>query len=148
MTLSPDGTYFESSAPFPATANPTSQQIVVTSSLAPAYGWTLSVSATDLSDGGGGSISSTGLGLTNGALLDPGPGPGTYPGNITFTPIPAHNPSALDPDTNAGLNPLPQVWATSSAADGSAVMDGTLTLLAPTSTPAGTYTGTISLSVS
>ncbi len=36
--------------------------------------------------------------------------------------------------------------ATSTAGDGSALIDGTLTLLVPTSTPAGTYTGTITFS--
>jgi hypothetical protein len=107
----------------------------------------LSVSATGLSDGTT-TINSSGLGLTGGALLNPGPGAGTYPGTVTFTNLPAHNPSPVDTDTNSGLTPTPQSFAHSTAADGDAVMDGTLTLLAPTSTPAGTYTGAITFSVS
>jgi hypothetical protein len=148
MTLSSDGTYLSSSATFPAPANTSSREIVVTSSLAPAYGWTLSVSASNLTDDAGGSISSTGLGLTNGALLDPGPGAGTYPGTVMFTNLPAHNPSPIDSDTNTGLTSTPQTFAQSTAADGTAEINGTLTLLAPTSTPPGTYSGTITLSVS
>ena len=42
----------------------------------------------------------------------------------------------------------PQPWAHSSAVDGTAVMDGTLTLDAATNTQAGTFNGTISLGVS
>ncbi len=39
MTLSADGTYLQSSATFPSATLPSSAQIVVTSSLAPAYAW-------------------------------------------------------------------------------------------------------------
>jgi hypothetical protein len=148
MTLSSDGTYFQSSATFPATTLPGSQQIVVTSSLAPAYAWTLSVAATPLSDGTGGTIPSSGLGLTGGHLLN-NTGTGAYPGSVTFSDIPALNPSPVDgPGTGPGLSATPQTFAHSSAADGTAEMDGTLTLDASTATPPGTYTGTITFSVS
>jgi hypothetical protein len=146
MTLSSDGTYLQSSATFPASTNPGTQQIVVTSSLAPAYAWTLSVSATNLSSTAG-TIPSSGLGLTAGALLN-NSGSGAYGGTITFTDIAAHNPSPVDTDTHTGLTSTPQTFAHSTANDGTAEMDGTLTLLAPTSTPAGTYTGTITFTVS
>ena len=147
MTLSSDGTYLQSSAEFPATSIPDSSQIVVTSTLAPAYAWTLSVSATPLTSGGN-SIPASGLGLTNGTLLNAS-GAGAYPGTVTFTNIPALNPSPVDgPGTGPGLSGTPQSWAHSTAADGSADMDGTLTLYAATSTPAGTYNGTITFSVS
>lgn len=148
MKLSSDGSYLSSSAAFPSSALPGAQQIVVTSTLAPAYAWSLSVSATNLSDGTGGVIPSSGLGLTGGVLLNPGPGAGTYPGAVSFTDIAPHNPSPQDTDNNTGLTSSPQTWARSTAADGTAEMDGTLTLLAPTSTPAGVYTGTVTVSVS
>ena len=48
MTLSADGTYLQTSAMFPNTAG---QQIDVTSTVAPAYAWTLSVAATTLASG-------------------------------------------------------------------------------------------------
>ena len=67
---------------------------------------------------------------------------------MTFTNIPAHNPSPVDTDTDTGLTAVPQTWAHSTAADGTAEMDGTLTLYAATSTPSGTYNGTITFSVS
>ncbi len=137
----------QSSAEFPATSIPDSSQIVVTSTLAPAYAWTLSVSATQLTSGSN-SIPASGLGLTNGTLLNAS-GAGAYPGTVTFTNIPALNPSPVDgPGTGPGLSGTPQSWAHSTAADGSADMDGTLTLYAATSTPAGTYNGTITFSVS
>jgi len=145
MTLSTDGTYLQSSAQFP---NPSGQQITVTSTLSPAYAWTLSVAATPLTSGGN-SIPASGLGLTNGTLDNPSPGPGTYPGTVTFTNIPALNPSPVDgPGTGPGLSATPQNWAHSSATDGTALLYGTLTLDAATNTPAGTYNGTITFSVS
>ncbi len=147
MTLSPDGTFLESSATFPDPSLPNSEQIAVTSSVAPAYAWTVSVSATPLSNGGAGSIPSSGLGLTNGALLNAS-GTGAYEGAVSFTNIPAFNPSPSDgAGTGPGLNTAPETFANSNAADGTAVMDATLTIFAATSTPAGTYNGTITFSV-
>jgi hypothetical protein len=144
MTLSSDGTYFQSSATFPKS---TDGQIVVTSALAPAYAWTLSVSATPLTSGSN-QIPASGLGLTSGALVN-STGSDAYLGAVSFTSIPALNPSPVDgPGTGPGLSTTPQSWAMSTAADGNADMDGTLTLYAATSTPAGTYSGTISFSVS
>ena len=151
MTLSSDGTYFQSSATFPSNSEPYASDIVVTSTLAPAYAWTLSVSASALSNGSGGTIPSTGLGLTAGVLDNSTSTAGpfsAYPGTVTFHNIAALNPSPVDGHgTGPGLSSTPQSWATSSVADGTAVMQGTLTLDAATSTPAGTYNGTISFSV-
>jgi Bacterial Ig-like domain (group 3) len=160
LTLSADGTYLSSSAPFPATTNPQAQQIVVTSTLSGDPVWSLSVAATQLSNGSGGTIPASGLGLTGGTLLDGGTASGDFPGSITFTNLPSVNPSSNPADNNNGTNPqvggpglsaTPQTWATTAATpggNGTAVMDGTLSLYASTSTPAGTYTGTITFSVS
>jgi hypothetical protein len=147
MTLSADGTFLQTSATFPDPSLPSSEQIVVTSTIAPAYAWTLSVSATPLTNGGAGSIPTSGLGLTNGALLN-ATGAGAYSGTVTFTNIPALNPSPVDgAGTGPGLMSTPQNFAKSSAADGTAAIDGVLTLDTATSTPAGTYEGTITLEV-
>ena len=140
LTLSTDGSYLSTSATFP---NAGDKQILVTSTLAGDPSWTLSVAATPLTDAGGDTIAASGLGLTGGKLATTS----TIPGGVSFTDIPAHNPSALDTDTNKGLGSTPQTFATSPAGDGTAVMSGTLTLLAPTSTPQGTYNGTITFSV-
>jgi hypothetical protein len=144
MALSSDGTYLQSSATFPKS---TDGQIVVTSTLAPAYAWTLSVSATPPTSGSN-QIPASGFGLTVGTLLNAS-GSGAYSGTVTFTNIPALNPSPADgPGTGPGLSATPQTFARSTAVDGNADMDGTLTLYASTSTPAGTYTGTVTFSVS
>jgi hypothetical protein len=144
LQLSSDGTYLQSSATFPATTLPSLSQIVVTSTLAGDPGWTLSLAATALSNGSGGTIPASGLGFTNEALVNTG----TFPGTVTFTGIPALNPSPTDgTGTGPGLSTTPQTIATTPAGDGTAVMDGVLTLDASTATPAGTYTGTITFSV-
>jgi hypothetical protein len=150
MTLSSDGTYFQSSAQF---ASASAGFITVTSSLAPAYAWTLSVAATPLVNGAN-QIPASGLGLIGGTLYNAS-GSGAYPGTVTFVNgaagIPSCNPSPTDNPSGCvtgGLGAAPQTWATSSAADGTADMYGTLTLLAATSTPTGTYNGIITFSVS
>ena len=140
MALSSDGSYLSSSATFPNTAD---KQIVVTSTLSGDPSWTLSVAATPLTDTAGDTIPASGLGLTNGQLASTS----TIPGGVTFTSIPGHNPSPLDTDTNKGLGSAPQTFATSPAGDGTAVMSGTLSLFAATSTPQGTYNGTLTFSV-
>ncbi len=95
-----------------------------------------------------GTIPACGLGLTAGTLLN-ATGTGAYAGSVTFTNIAALNPSPVDgTGTGPGLSATPQPWAHSSAVDGTAVMDGTLTLDAATNTQAGTFNGTISLGVS
>jgi hypothetical protein len=147
MTLSGDGTFFQTSATFPDPSLPSSEQIVVTSTVAPAYAWTMSVSDTPFTNGGTGAIPASGLGLTGGTLLNPS-GTGAYSGAVTFTNIPAVNPSPADGvGTGPGLSGVPQTFAQSNAADGTAIMDGTLTLYTATSTPAGVYNGTLSFSV-
>ena len=148
MTLSSDGTYFQSSATFPGGNGNTSGNIVVTSALAPAAPWAVSVAATPLTSSGGGTIPASGLGLIGGTLQNLS-GPGAYPGTVGFTNIPSLNPSPVDgPGTGPGLGATAQTWATSSASDGTALLYGTLTLDAATGTPAGTYNGTITFSVS
>jgi hypothetical protein len=165
LTLSSDGSYLSTSATFPASTDPSTQQIVVASTLAGDPGWTLTVSASDLTNGSGGAISDSGLGLTEGTLdggsCSPGPAPyyqtcsasSSFSGSISFTDRPAHNPSPEDTDSNIGLSSTGgssgvYQFATTPAGIGTAVMSGTLTLLAPTSTPPGTYSGTISFTVS
>jgi hypothetical protein len=64
--------------------SPADSQIVVTSTLAPAYAWTLSGSATPLTSGSN-QIPASGFGLTGGTLLDGGPGAGNYSGTVSFT---------------------------------------------------------------
>jgi hypothetical protein len=82
------------------------------------------------------------LGLTGGTLL----ASPVFPGTVAFTDNPARDPNA--PGTNHGIKGGPWTFAQSGGGgNGSAAMYGTLTLLAPTSTQAGTYTGTITFTV-
>jgi len=138
MQLDTTGTFLQSSALFPATADP---QIVVTSTLAGNPTWTVSVSGTDLTSGGG-TINGMGLGLTGGGLhATP-----AFPYVVNFTNNPAHNPNLAD--GFVGIKGGPFTFAQSVGGGiGTASMQGTLTLLAPTSTAAGTYTGTVTFSV-
>jgi hypothetical protein len=144
MTLNSTGTLLSSTARFPAATDP---QIVVHSSLAGDPNWTVSVSATDLITNPANTtpISGTGLGLTGGTLL---PTP-VFPGSVSFTANPAHDPTTGTPgDGNHGLKGGPFTFAQSSGGgNGSAAMFGTLTLLAPSQTQAGTYNGTITFTV-
>jgi Bacterial Ig-like domain (group 3) len=135
MQLVPGGTMLSSSAQFPASG----QFITVTSTLAGNPDWTVSVSGTDLTSGTG-TIDGMGLGLTAGTQDSP------PPPSVTFTSNPAHAPGSAD--GNVGIKGGPFTFAhTTGGGLGTAQMHGTLTLLAPTSTPAGTYTGTITFTV-
>ena len=146
MMLSADGTFLESSPSSSAGAG--SLHLTVTSSLVPAYPWTLSVAATPFTSPRGDVIPASGVGVTGGQLLNTSRS-GAYPGTVTFNDIPPLNPSPEDgPGTGPGLGSTPQIFAKSSAADGSAEIGVTIMLYAATTTPAGNYSGTISFAVS
>lgn len=158
LQLSPDGTYLFSSATFPGPNAQSAQQfITVTSTVAGDPGWTVSVKASNLTFGTN-TIPASGIGLTNGSMdngatCSAGPAPAfqtcsnstTFPGSVTFTDDPAKNPNGSTP-SNVGLATA-QTWAHTPAGNGTALMLGTLTVLAPTATPAGTYTGTLTFTV-
>jgi hypothetical protein len=148
LALSSDGTFLSSTATFPTqptggTQPSSANEIAVTSSLSGDPGWSVSVAASPLTNGTGGTIPSSGLGLTSGHLINSG----TFPGTVTFTDIPGHNPSGTDTDTNTGFTGSGQTFASTGAGAGTALMYGSLTLYAATSTPQGTYNGTITFSV-
>ena len=143
LQLNAAGTLLTSSAQFPKVGDP---QIVVHSSLAGNPNWTVSVLATDLTGATPSHlINGDNLGLTGGALFGSG-----FPGTVAFTDIPAGSGLAPAAISTAGLkgNGTPHTFAQSSGGgNGSASMFGTLSLQAPTSTVADTYTGTITFSV-
>jgi hypothetical protein len=145
MTLSADGSMLTSTAVFPAPADP---QIVVTSSLAGDPNWSVTVTDSDLSTGSTppSVINGQNLGLTGGTLVLSSP---PFPGTVTFTDNPAANGVAAGAPGSLGLKGGPHTFAQSSGGgNGSAQMFGTLTLNAPTTTGAGTYTGMITFTVS
>ena len=134
-----------------STVSGPASQIVVTSTLAPAQTWGVTVSSTGLvlQTDSTKTIPAQNMGFTGDTWLNQ-TNPGAYPGTVTMSQIPALNPSSNPADvvgTGPGLSSTPQTFATSTAADGTALMNGTLTVLAPTSTPPGLYTGTITFTV-
>jgi hypothetical protein len=142
MVLNPAATLLVSSARFPAASDP---QITVHSSLAGDPNWTASVTATDLTGGTAShKINGENLGLTGGTVVSAVPPTRT----VSFTDNPAGNGVAVGATTGAGLKGGPHTFAQSTnGGNGSVTMYGTLSLNAPTSTQADTYTGTITFSV-
>jgi hypothetical protein len=106
--------------------------------------WTLTALAGDLSDGGTNSIDGQNVGLT-GMTLDAGPSAT----GVTLTDQPAQDP-AVEPGApgNAGLGVTPKTIAAAAHGLGAWGMHGTLTVNAPADTAAGTYTGTVTFTVS
>jgi hypothetical protein len=113
--------------------------------------WTLTALASNLSDGGthpGSTICGQNVGLT-GLASTPGTG---FAGTVTPTDAPAATP-AVAPAGGActgtqGLGgTAPHTVAAASAGLGTDVLNGTLTLTAPTSTEPGLFTGTITFTV-
>jgi len=134
MTLNADGTQLSASGSFP---NAVDNPIRIISTLSGNPGWTASVTASDLntSPANATPISGAGLGLTA----------------ITNTAFPTGKTAASTTDIPAnspGLAGGPHTFA-QKASDGNGTWDfrGTLTLLAPSSTLAGTYFGTITFTV-
>jgi hypothetical protein len=118
--------------------------------------WTLTALASNLSDGGtnpGSTICGQNVGLT-GVTSTPGAG---FAGTVTNTDDPAASPvvapsgtPAACPTTAGGLvgaGDTSVTVATASAGLGTDVLNGTLTLDAPTSTEPGLFTGTITFTV-
>jgi Tol biopolymer transport system component len=144
LVLNSAGTLLSGSATFP---NPAAGYIVVTSTRAGDPSWTASVTATDLTSGTN-KIYASNLGLTGWSLI-PLAGNAIQSGDVSFSNIPAE-PGAVSDAPSGGVTGLaggPHKFATSTAGDGTAQMNATLTLNAPTSTPAGTYVGTITFTV-
>jgi hypothetical protein len=146
LSLDPDGTQLDASAPF--------SSIVVTDTRLGALPWSLDAQASSLTGGtdgtGGslGSIAAQNLGLTD-VTVDSAP-PGVDLESV-FTAY-DHPPAqpAVQPDAagSAGLGGgVPHLVAETTAGRGSWILHATLTLVAPTSTAPGTYTGTVTLTV-
>lgn len=139
---------------FPATGS----EITVTSTVAGDPNWSVSVTATDLVGQNDSThvINGENLGLTGGAY-DPA-SPSTFPGNLTFTGNPSANGVSSTDGGTSGLKGSGHTFVASGCSgtcpsgtvdggNGTAQMHGMLTLIAPTSTKADTYVGTITFSV-
>jgi hypothetical protein len=139
LALSADSTKFSGQATF--------SNIVVSDTRAGNLAYTVSALASSLTNGGShvnSVINGQNLGLTT---ITASPGTG-FIGTITPTDNPAANAVAPGDTGNAGLGgTTPHTIAVASQGEGTVTMQGTLTLIAPSSTEAGTFLGTITFTV-
>lgn len=142
MVLATDGSKYSASASF--------AHITVTDTRSGGHGWQVTALAHNLSDGSGhanGVINGANVGLTALGVVSSGSGFDASPANLSV-----HNqavttavlPSA---SSNNGLGGTAKDIADAVVGIGTVDMSGTLTLLAPTSTEPGLYTGTITFTV-
>jgi hypothetical protein len=114
--------------------------------------WTVSALASDLSDsimGSGDLISSEDVGLTNLTAVAV-PGDPLTGADLTFTDLPAASPPVAPGDAGTlglGGPTAHLVVADATQADGTIGINGVITVNAPTSTPAGVYVGTVTITV-
>ncbi|HEX3335917.1 MAG TPA: Ig-like domain-containing protein, partial [Jatrophihabitans sp.] len=124
------------------------QHIVVTDTRSGNLPWTVQAVASNLSDGGSNPnsvINAQNLGLTGLAQTSSGAG---FTGVLTYTNRAAANGVAPGAPGSAGLGGgLPQTIITTDHGLGTVDINGTLTLIAPSSTEPGTFAGTITFTV-
>lgn len=163
LQLDPTGSYFTASAPLEADSGnvPTAGQvpddtfngITIVDTQAGNVPWAVTAISSDLSDGGSGAgsvISGENVGLTNLTAV-PVPGNALTAADLTFFDQPAALPPAGPADTgDQGLGgTIPHlIVQDATQATGTIGVNGTVTLNAPTSTQAGTFVGTIALTIS
>jgi hypothetical protein len=136
LALNSSATQYSGSAEFDG--------IDITDSRAGDLPWTATAFAHDLSDGGPNTINGQNVGLTGLTQIA-----GPSPTGVTFSDNPAADPAVApgDPGT-LGLGGTPHTFAHAALGLGAWQFKGTLTVHAPASTPAGTYTGTVDFTVS
>jgi hypothetical protein len=154
MALDPSGLNLHVSKPFGAAthASPGSQGVTIIDTRSQGEGWTATVKSTDFTKSGGGLISACNLGFTGvtpdyvtGNALSP-----THP--ITVADVPNGGAGAIAPGTAGctatGLAGAGHTFASiASNGTGSVNVFGSMDLYAPTSTPAGTYTATVTFTI-
>jgi hypothetical protein len=143
--LNPASSTFTASAPFGDATNP-NNGVTITDTRAGDLSWTASATVTDFTDGSSDVINGQNLTFTGvtpvyiaGNTLQSGDVVTT---NVTNSAV--YGPTAPGSD---GLKGGPHEFATAAAGSGSVYIDGVLTLAAPTSTPAGLYTATLTFTI-
>jgi hypothetical protein len=161
LALDGTGTYFTASAKLDATSSdvPTAgaypdttfNGITVVDTTPGDLPWTVTALSTNLTESGGSAqISGENVGLTN---LTPVyvPGESLTAADVTTTDYAAASPPVASTDTgDLGIGGTAKTIAAtnSSQTDGTIGINGTVTLNAPVSTPAGLYVGTITFTIS
>jgi len=146
--LDPADSKFTASAQFgtPATDGTNAGGVTVTDTRAGQQGWTASAVSSNFTDAASDVINAQDLTFT-------GVQPSYIAGNalqsgVTTTPITntaIYGPTATGTDGLGGVHPF--ATAPVGASDGSVFINGVLTLTAPTSTPAGQYTATLTFTI-
>ena len=148
--LSPGNSEFTASAPFGNGANP-QNGVTITDTRAGDQGWTASATVTDFADPSNDLINGQNLSLTGlttsyvtGNALQSGVGVT----DVTSTP-PGGTPYGAAASGSDGLKGGPHAFATAPVGTsiGEVFVDGVLTLNAPTSTPSGEYTATLTFTI-
>lgn len=146
LSLDPSGTYLHTSAAF-GTATAPQQGVTVVDTRAANANWTASVQAQDFASGAN-SISAANLGFTG---VTPEYVSGNAQQHVTPNDVPNAGPATVyGPGTGgtAGLRGIPHQFAvTTAGGDGTAYVIGSMDLYAPSSTPAGLYTATVTFTV-
>jgi hypothetical protein len=143
--LNPAETSFSASAPFGSAGNP-SNGVSITDTRAGDQSWTASATVTDFDGGSGNVINGQNLTFT-GVTPSYIAGNALQSGDVVTTDVTnsaIYGPTAAGSD---GLKGGPHVFATAGDGNGSVYVDGVLTLTAPTSTPAGVYTATLTFTI-
>lgn len=112
--------------------------------------WTAAVSATDFSDGGSNTINGENLSFTGVTAVQVS-GNALTPGDVTTNDVTsaAHSgaPYGTADSGSDGLKSGPHAFATTAHGFGEIDIDGQLNLDAPSSTPPGTYTATLTFTI-
>jgi hypothetical protein len=150
--LDPADSKFTATAPFgdPATPGVTNGGVTVTDTRAGDLPWTASATASDFADGSSNSINGENLAFTGVQAIQV-PGNALVASSVTTTDLTSAATSGLPYSTtdggSDGLKGGPHAFATVAHGFGEVNLDGQLTLSAPTSTPSGEYTATLTFTV-
>ena len=149
MGLNPAGNCLEATQPFGTSSNPATG-VTITDTRAGINNVTASVVATDFASSAG----TTPINAQNLGFINVTPVQVTGNGFSAATVVPTQNPNGgctgIKPSGatgNGGLGGAPHQFAFAPAGPGSVYVIGTMDLVAPTSTIAGTYTSTVTFTI-
>lgn len=143
--LDPTDSKYTASQAFGNAGNP-ANGVTITDTRAGDQSWTASATVTDFRDGSNDVINGQNLTFTN---VTPSyiSGNALQSGDVVTSPVTNSAIYAAAAAGSDGLKGGPHVFASAAAGEGSVNIDGLLTLTAPTSTPAGSYTATLTFTV-
>jgi len=149
MALNPGQTGFFATGDFGG--GTAANAVTITDTRSGDLGWTAALVASNLSNGSGGSISAGNLSFT-GVTPTYIAGNNLTSGNVTTSDVTSNASYSVQyAPTYGGTDGLAAKHTFATAAVGHSVgtvyIDGAINLYAPTSTPAGTYTGTITFTI-